>query len=99
MANRCLGPLRILEVIGPVTYLIELIPSMKRAQNVFHVSELEKYHKNENDDCLVPITIDSDCIQEFEVKSILAKRRKTTNFLFGTVRRGTIRVSNLVNVS
>lgn len=36
------GPLAVTEILGPVTYRIELPLTMKRAHNVFHVSKLKK---------------------------------------------------------
>jgi hypothetical protein len=44
---RYLGPLEILERIGPVAYMIALPTSMS-IHNVFHVSFLKKYIPNDN---------------------------------------------------
>lgn len=42
------GPVELLGKIGPVTYKAELPPTMKQCHNLFHVSKLKKYNKNEN---------------------------------------------------
>lgn len=44
--TKIFGQLLIIEVMGPVTYKIELPPSMKRAQNLFHVFKLRQYHSS-----------------------------------------------------
>lgn len=43
---KSLDALAVLEVMGPVTYKIELLPSMRRARSVFHVSQLKPYHRS-----------------------------------------------------
>ena len=40
---RYIGPFRILEMIGPVAYRLELPSKLSRIHNVFHVSMLRKY--------------------------------------------------------
>ena len=79
---RYLGPLRIREVMGPVTYRIELPPTMKRAHNVFHVSKLKKYNGDKDVSDLIPITVDADGTQEFEVKAIVGKKKQNRRIFF-----------------
>lgn len=74
--SKFLGPLEIVEVMGPVTYKIELPPAMKQAHNVFHVSKLKKYHKPLDENNLVSVTIDTDGTQEHVVKTILGKKKE-----------------------
>ena len=73
---RYLGPLRVIEATGPVTYRVELPPTMRRAHNVFHVSKLKGYKKPAGDGPLLPIVIDADGTEEFEVKAILDKKKE-----------------------
>jgi len=40
---RYIGPLKILERVGPVAYRLALPSSLARIHNVFHVSMLRKY--------------------------------------------------------
>ena len=69
------GPLRIMEVMGPVTYKIELPPSMRRAHNVFHVSKLRRYNHDGNGNEPLPIVIDADGTIEQEVSRILQRKK------------------------
>ena len=70
-----LGPLRVLEVMGPVTYRLELPASMKRAHNVFHVSKLKKYVPTTSDSRNLDVVIDASGTVEQEVERILDKKR------------------------
>ena len=79
---RYLGPLRVHDVMGPVTYRIELPPSMKRAHNMFHDSKLKKYYQKNDEVGLVPITIDADGTQGFEVKLILDIKKEKRRVYF-----------------
>lgn len=69
-----LGPLKVIKVMGPVTYKIELPPSMKKAHNVFHVSKLKKFIGKEIQGT-IDIVIDADGTSEQEVAEILDKKR------------------------
>lgn len=69
------GPLAVTEVMGPMTYKVELPPTMKRAHNVFHVSKLKKYVREENDISSLSVVIDADGNVEQEVKAILDKKK------------------------
>ncbi|XP_028758654.1 uncharacterized protein LOC114717611 [Neltuma alba] len=44
LTPRFMGPYEILERIGPVTYQIALQPHLSYLHDVFHVSQLKKYH-------------------------------------------------------
>jgi len=41
--SRYIGPFKILERIGSLTYRLALPPEMKKIHDVFHVSQLRKY--------------------------------------------------------
>lgn len=72
---RFMGPFRVLEVLGLVTYRIELPPSMKKAHNVFHVSKLKKFIRDENDKSSLSVVIDAEGNVEQEVIAILDKKK------------------------
>nr|GFA79421.1 putative reverse transcriptase domain-containing protein [Tanacetum cinerariifolium] len=44
---RYVGPFKVLEVIGKVTYKLELPEELSRVHNTFHVSNLKKCHADE----------------------------------------------------
>lgn len=69
-----LGPLRVKKVMGPVTYKIQMPPSMKKAHNFVHVSKLKPYQREGESDTL-DVVIDADGTVEQEVKAILDRRR------------------------
>eukprot|EP00171_Calliarthron_tuberculosum_P011573 IDg11573t1 len=52
------GPLRVTKVMGPVTYRIEMPPTLKKAHNVVHVSKLKPYHSRGITNKPLDITID-----------------------------------------
>ena len=70
-----LGPLQILQVMGHVTYKLELPPSMKRTHDVIHVSKLKKYSKPKSRSGSLPIVVDADGTEEMEVAEILDMKR------------------------
>ena len=70
-----LGPVRNTAVMGPVTYRVELQPSMKRAHNVFHVSKLRHYKQPLGRKGSLSVVIDADGTVEQEVHAILDKKR------------------------
>ncbi|GKE70158.1 hypothetical protein Tco_1528230, partial [Tanacetum coccineum] len=41
------GPLKVLEKVGEVAYKLELPEELNRVHNMFHVSNLKKYHADE----------------------------------------------------
>lgn len=67
-------PLRVNKVLGPVTYEIEMPPSMKRAHTVLHVSKLKKNVQRKGQDGTLDVFIDADGTFEQAVQSILARR-------------------------
>ena len=44
LTPRYAGPFEIIERIGPVAYKLELPPNLTEIHDVFHVSQLRKYH-------------------------------------------------------
>ncbi len=71
-----LGPFRIVDTLGPVTYRIKMPPSMRQAHNVVHVSKLKPYHRPRHEKSPLNITIDQHGTVEQEVVAILDKKRK-----------------------
>ena len=69
-----LGPLSIIEVMGPVNYRVELPPSMKRAHNGFHVSKLKLYKELIGRKGPLSVVVDANATVEQEVKAILKKK-------------------------
>lgn len=70
-----MGPFKVLKVMGPVTYKIELPPSMSKAHNVFHVSKLKKFVRGPADQGSLSVVIDPEGNVEQEVIAILNKKR------------------------
>ena len=73
--TKYLGPLRVKQVMGPVTSMIELPPSMKKAHNVFHVSKWKPYKRPCEDQGPISVVIGADGTVEQEVQSIIGKKR------------------------
>ncbi|WMV38182.1 hypothetical protein MTR67_031567 [Solanum verrucosum] len=44
LSPRYIGPLEILDCVGPIAYTLALSPNLSRAHLVFHVSMLKRYH-------------------------------------------------------
>ena len=44
LSPRFISPFQILQQIGPVTYQVALPPYLSNLHDVFHVSQLRKYH-------------------------------------------------------
>lgn len=70
---RYLGPLMVKELMGPVTYRVEIPPSVKRAHNVFHASKLKRFHRRENGSGPLNVIIDVDGREEQDVAEVLDK--------------------------
>ena len=79
-----LGPFKILEQVNPVTFKLDLPPSMK-IHPIFHVSMLEAYASNNipNRITPAPLPIEIDGEEEYEVEDILDAKYfgKTLKFL------------------
>ena len=48
LSPKYIGPFEILERVGEVAYRLALPPSLEGVHNVFHVSQLRRYIKNES---------------------------------------------------
>ncbi len=70
------GPLEIKKVMGPVTYQIELPPTMKRAHNVFHVSKLKTYVRPQDHTDTVSVVVDASGNTEQMVHAVLDEKRE-----------------------
>lgn len=69
-------PFALKQVMGSVTYKIELPPSMKRAQNFFHVSRLQKFNWREDGKNSLSVVIDEEGTIEKELSAKLDTRRR-----------------------
>jgi hypothetical protein len=56
LAPRYIGPFPILEKCGPVTYKLELLPSLVGVHDIFHMSQLKKCLKAPMDIVLPEVT-------------------------------------------
>ena len=43
LSPHCIGSFEIVERIGPVAYILDLLEELSRVHNVFHISMLRKY--------------------------------------------------------
>lgn len=68
--------LSILQVMGHVSYRIELLPNMTRSHDFFHVPKLKKYHRSELETGPLPIVEDADGEIEQEVARSLDNENK-----------------------
>ncbi|XP_027109197.1 uncharacterized protein [Coffea arabica] len=66
---RFVGPYKILQRVGNVAYKLELLPSLSRIHNIFHVSMLKKYHPDSSH-VLQPENIEIDKALIYEEKPI-----------------------------
>ena len=77
LAERYCGPMKILEVISPCVYKLELPPSLK-IHPIFHVSKLRPYHEDHGQfarpECVRPPPMMVGGQAEFEVERIIDKR-------------------------
>ena len=78
LADRYIGPYKILEQLSEVTYRLDL-PVALRIHNVFHVSKLKPYHdpmeKFPGRVVPPPPPVETDQGTEYEVEDILDERR------------------------
>ncbi len=74
--TKLLGPLAVKRVMRPVTYMIELPPTMRKVHNVFHVSRLKPYINPLHNTGPREVVIDADGTTEREVVAILGKKRE-----------------------
>ncbi|XP_071900967.1 uncharacterized protein [Coffea arabica] len=72
---RFVGPYKILQRVGTVAYRLELLPSLSRIHNVFHVSMLKKYYPDPSH-ILQPKEIDIDESLTYEEKPVQLLDRK-----------------------
>ena len=79
LAARFCGPMRILEVISPCVYKLELPPSLK-IHPIFHVSKLRPYHDDHGQfarpECVRPPPMMVGGQAEFEVVRIIDKQTR-----------------------
>ena len=74
--RRFLGPFKVVKVVSPVAYTLEL-PSNWRIHPTFHVEKLKKFERSEEFQRTVlspPATLEVDGQQEFEVEAIIRHR-------------------------
>jgi hypothetical protein len=57
LAPRYIGPLSILEWCGPMTYKLDLPPSLAGVRDIFHVLQLKKCSKAPSDLVLLEVTL------------------------------------------
>ena len=77
-----LGPFEVKEVRGPVNYMIEMPPDMKRKHNVFHVSKLKPYNRPSNEVGTPSVFIDAGSNKEQIVHRIFNKKRENRRVLY-----------------
>ena len=66
---RFVGPYKILQRVGNVAYKLELLPSLSRIHNVFHVFMLKKYHPNPSH-VLQPKNVEIDEVLTYEERPV-----------------------------
>jgi hypothetical protein len=86
LSNKYTGPFKIVQVISPTSYKLQLPAEWKNKHPVFHVSLLKKYTPNSNSDTSSPSIIDIDLDDdevEYEVDKVIGQRtfNKQTEYL------------------
>ena len=77
-----MGPLSIIEVMGPVTFKIEMPPKMEKAHNVFQVSNTKLYTLSTSDSGPFPVLTDADRNIEQEAVAIPEKKVNDKHVLY-----------------
>lgn len=80
MASKTPRPISILYVLGIFTCIIELRPSMKRLNNLFHVSKLSNYLTRESEYGLNYVLINTEGIFDQDVYKIQDKKKKIETY-------------------
>ena len=75
--TRFVGPFPVTARVGPVAYRLELGGQLRRVHPVFHVSLLRPFHTG-GDGRPMPIPLELDEGEEFEVDRLLRHRRSCT---------------------
>jgi hypothetical protein len=81
LAPRYIGPLKILDQRGEVSYQLELPPQLSNVHDVFHVSQLRKYSRVPEEQIpLEELTVGEDhTYQEYPVKILDTSEKVTRN--------------------
>jgi hypothetical protein len=81
LAPRFIGPFKILEKRGEVTYQLELPPQLSDVQDVFHVSQLNKYLRVPEEQIpMEDLDVKEDLsYQEYHIKILEMSKRVTRN--------------------
>lgn len=80
LAERFLGPFKVLARVGQNAYKLELPQKYRRLHHTFHVSLLEAYHLR--DGCEPPEPDDIDGDEEWEVEEVLGERTRRGRLQF-----------------
>ena len=72
LAPKFIGPLKVIQVISPVAYRLELPANLEKLHNVFHVSLLKPFYGNPLPPR--PPIFTTEYVEEFEVEKLLAHR-------------------------
>src|ERR1700732_3146240 len=81
LAPRFVGPFRVLERIGSMAYRLELPEQLKGVHDVFHVSILRKFFRDEEQDLIVEfrgLQIEDDVTVSFPPVKIVDIQEKGT---------------------
>ncbi|KAK4253599.1 hypothetical protein QN277_010253 [Acacia crassicarpa] len=86
LTPRFIGPYEILERIGPVAYRIALPPHLSQVHDVFHVSQLKKYHPDPSH------VIEPEEVELRENLTYIAKPERILDVRDKQLRKKTIRL-------